>query len=181
MGSQKRAPGLPFYLPPTWQGPGSREPPHVPSAASRSQSAQAGVGGSRHRSQGHPSSCPREREGGGQAGKWDWALTKGKALNEDCRGGSSFFPEMNTQCFGAEVRRRQDGKQHFFLPQSQALGSRFWGPGKLRHLPHPTLLSTKVSIPSPSLLCSSAPGWNFLDTLLGELPSSLRSINRRRM
>lgn len=66
---------------------------HVPSAASHSQSAQAGVGGSRHRSRGHPSSCPRGREGGGQAAEWGRALTKEKALNKDWEGVLLFFRE----------------------------------------------------------------------------------------
>lgn len=49
-------------------------------------------------------------------------------------------------------------------------GQDFVGPGKLRHLPHATLPSTKVSVPPPSPLCSSAPGQNFLDTSLGSSP-----------
>lgn len=64
--SQKEEPN------PTHLGPGARSCSgrsgewHVPSAASRSQSAQADVGGSRHRSQGRPSSCAGR--GGGERG-----------------------------------------------------------------------------------------------------------------
>lgn len=85
MGPQKRAPVLPFHPPPTpRRDPAEVRQAHVPSAASRSQSAQVGVGGSRHRSQGRPSSCPREKAG--QAGEWGQAPPKGKALNQDWRG-----------------------------------------------------------------------------------------------